>query len=132
MVESHFAENALKYLEVGYEEAEILLDNPEKMNRFLARLDKKMDSFPNNEPHLAGVSMLAELLKNYVQGLFPDVKRQSLVAVVSALYYVVSPFDLIPDRKRAGFEDDGAIVAQARKVAEEDLDHFLLWRNKQR
>lgn len=127
MRDIHVEKNASKYLEVGYEEAKMLLSNPDKMSRFLSRMEKKLEELPEGEPRVAGIPILASLLKSYVEGSFTDCRKESMLAVVSALYYVVSPFDLIPDRKSDGYDDDGAIADAARDVAAEDIEKFLSW-----
>ena len=122
---------ALTNLESGYEKAKEMLDDEDKMERFLQRLEKKLKVIPVAGDKLADVPIMASLLKNYVKGEYRDIPIGSIIAIISALIYFVSPIDIVPDSVPVlGYFDDAAVVAACWKLVESDVDEYLLWREK--
>ena len=71
---------------------------------------------------------LLRLIRAYATGQYRDVPLQSMVLIVAAVVYVVSPLDLIPDFIPAvGGLDDLTVLTFALKVVREELDEFLAW-----
>lgn len=97
-MEKEFDEQkALKELEKGYKEAEKLLENEDKLERFLQRLEKKLKIIPIAGDKLAVVPVMASLLKNYAEKEYTDIPIGTIIAIISALMYFVSPIDFVPD-----------------------------------
>ena len=57
---------ALIELEKGYDEAKEVLNNSDKMERFLQRLERKLKIIPLAGEKLAAVPVMASLIKSYV------------------------------------------------------------------
>ena len=56
------------------------------------------------------------------------VSETTLVVIVAAIIYVVSPLDVIPDAIPAiGFLDDATILTLALQRTRQDLDDFMTW-----
>ena len=122
---------ALIELEKGYDEAKEVLNNSDKMERFLQRLERKLKIIPLAGEILAAVPVMASLIKSYVKKEYTDVPIGTIVAVISALTYVISPIDLIPDSIPVlGYFDDAAVVAACWKLVESDIEEYTQWREK--
>ena len=116
-------------LEKGYERAEKLLDDHDQLEAFLQRLEKKLKELPHIGEGLSSVPVMASLINSYAKKQYTDIPIGSIVAVVGALLYFVSPVDLIPDMiPGIGLLDDAAVVAACLSLVKIDLDAYSLWR----
>ena len=71
------------------------------------------------------------MIKSYVKKEYTDVPIGTIIAVISALTYVISPIDLIPDSIPVlGYFDDAAVVAACWKLVESDIEEYTQWREK--
>lgn len=131
-MENKFDEQkALEQLEKGYDEAEKLLKDEDKIERFLLRLEKKLKTIPVAGNKLAVVPIMASLVKNYVKKEYTDIPIGTIIAIVSSLIYFVSPIDFIPDSiPILGYFDDAAVVAACWKLVESDVEEYEKWRNE--
>jgi uncharacterized membrane protein YkvA (DUF1232 family) len=110
-------------------EAEAIIRDKDKLERFFQRLEKKLKAIPLAGDKLANVPIMASLIKSYVQKEYTDIPIGSIIAVISTLLYFVSPFDLIPDTIPAvGYIDDALVIAACLKLVGTDLDEYAAWR----
>lgn len=71
---------------------------------------------------------LVSLVKAYATGEYRDISRTSVLAVVAALVYFLSPIDLIPDFiPMFGFADDIALLTFVFGRIREEIEKFELW-----
>ena len=131
-MEKEFDEQkALKELEKGYKEAEKLLENEDKLERFLQRLEKKLKIIPIAGDKLAVVPVMASLLKIYAEKEYTDIPIGTIIAIIRALMYFVSPIDFVPDSIPVlGYFDDAAVVAACWKLVQSDVDEYVEWRKE--
>jgi len=124
-------DDATKALKSGYDKAEKMLKDDKEIERLLQRLEKKMKVVPMVGNHLATVPLMVSLLRSYVFGDYKDIPIGSIIAIVSALVYFVSPIDLIPDViPGAGHIDDGLVVLACWNLVKSDADEYKEWRKK--
>lgn len=122
-------QKALKELEKGYSSAEKLLGDRDKLERFLQRLEKKLRTVPLAGDKLASLPVLASLINSYIKKEYLEIPIGSIIAILSALIYFVSPIDLIPDFiPGLGIIDDAAVIAICLKFVESDVEEYLKWR----
>lgn len=123
-------EEALRELEKGYEKAEGILKEESKLERLLQRLEKKLQSIPKIGDKLSHVPVFASLVKSYAKKEYTEVPVGTIVAVISALVYFVSPIDLIPDViPGAGHIDDVAVVGACLVLVDTDIKDYIKWRD---
>lgn len=68
------------------------------------------------------------LLVAWVRRSYRQVSGTSLLLLVAALLYFVTPVDLIPDTLGAiGFVDDVAVIQTAVEAVRTELDRFRAW-----
>lgn len=116
-------------LQRGFQEAEKTLDDKEKLSSMLKKLKEKMKSLPMVGGVLANVPTMFKLLNSYLKNEYTEIPRKQLIIIVSALSYLVSPIDLIPDFiPVVGLLDDMAVVSVCIKVTKDELEKYLAWR----
>lgn len=124
-------EKAQEELEKGYDDARKTLQDQDELERFLQRLENKLQSIPGFGSTLAGLPILVSLLNSYVKKEYTNIPLGSIVAIVSALLYFLSPIDAIPDPLPViGYIDDAAVIAFCLKLIESDLEEYKQWRKK--
>jgi uncharacterized membrane protein YkvA (DUF1232 family) len=74
---------------------------------------------------------LLRLIRAYAKGRYRNVSLESMVLIVAAILYVVSPIDLIPDAiPGIGLLDDAAVIAFVMRLVREEIDEFLEWEQR--
>ncbi len=75
---------------------------------------------------------LAYLLRDWSRGRYPNVPPNTILLVVAALLYFLSPVDTIPDFLGAmGFTDDAAVVLFVLNAVRKEISLYRDWRSKQ-
>ncbi|MCK5034462.1 MAG: DUF1232 domain-containing protein [Candidatus Sabulitectum sp.] len=76
------------------------------------------------------VKLMISLVKDYWNKSYRDVPWWTVAAVVTALLYVLSPVDLIPDFiPFFGLLDDAAVVSACLFLVEQDLSRYRSWKD---
>jgi uncharacterized membrane protein YkvA (DUF1232 family) len=112
--------------------AEDYLRDPEKSKALLEQAVKKAGEKEQKKGPLNDVwnslNALFRLFQAYSRHEYTHIPWGSIVMVVIAILYFVSPFDLIFDWiPFAGYIDDAAVIAFVLKQISTDLDDFLKW-----
>ncbi len=72
------------------------------------------------------------LIRAFANGSYRQISMQSLLTIVAAVVYFVSPIDLIPDFILGlGLIDDATILAWTIRACASDIAAFLAWENTQ-
>ncbi|MBP0725844.1 DUF1232 domain-containing protein [Bacillus sp. RG28] len=115
-----------------FQKASSYLQNKDKSNRLLKNAvvlsAKKKGSLNEVWEKL---QLLIELFKAYINGQYREIPTKSILSVIAALLYFVSPIDAIPDFLLGfGYIDDAAVIAFTVRQISKDLDSFKLWKEK--
>jgi uncharacterized membrane protein YkvA (DUF1232 family) len=71
---------------------------------------------------------MLRLIRAYYRGDYRVVSESTLVVIIAAVIYVVSPLDVIPDAiPGIGFLDDATVLSLALQRTRNDLDDFMSW-----
>lgn len=125
-------DRAEEELRKRFEYAGSMLNEPDRVERLLQRLENKLKSVPKIGDQLAMAPILASLVKSYIQKEYTDLPVGTIVAAISAILYVVSPVDLIPDAiPGIGHIDDALVIAACIALISTDLDEYTAWRKTQ-
>ena len=112
-------------LEKGFEEAEKLLKEPEKVEVLLQRIEKKLKKIPKIGDSLAMVPIMISLVRAYNRKEYSKVPVGSIIAIVSALIYLLTPIDLIPDFiMGAGVVDDAVVLTICYNLVKSDIEEY--------
>ena len=120
----------IQQLEKNKGEAEKLLQDRDKMEHFLARLETKLSLIPVVGNYLSDIPVLISLVRAYVDKTYVEIPIGSILAIISALIYFLSPIDLIPDIiPGLGYLDDVAVLGVAFKLVHDDVAEYKKWRD---
>lgn len=128
-------ENNLKKIENSFknskEEAEKLIDDKEKTNK---KLDEAFEKASANKGKLEEVwnylQLFFSISRDYINGNYREVPKGSIIAIISALIYFLSPIDLIPDFIPViGYIDDIFVLGLVFNQVKSDLDEYEKWKN---
>ncbi len=124
-------EEALQELKKGYGKAEQLLQSKDKIEEFLQKLERKIKTIPGVGGALANIPIMASLVKSYIKKEYTEIPLGTIIAVLSALIYYLSPFDLVIDSIPVlGSLDDIAVILACLKLVESDLKDYEKWREE--
>ena len=124
-------DEALNVLKGLFGKAKELLADHAEIEKLLQQLEKKLELIPVAGEHLAKIPVIASLLRSYIIKEYTDIPSGSVIAIVAALLYFVSPIDLIPDSiPVAGLTDDALVIAACWKLVESDVMDYEAWREK--
>ena len=119
-------------LESGYGQSEALLNDKDELDNFLQRLEQKINDMPFVGKKFSMIPVMISLVKNYAQGKYTTVPYGTILAVLSALIYFLSPIDIIPDFiPLAGYLDDMAVVGLCMNMVSIDIETYEKWRQAQ-
>lgn len=121
-------ETVMDISEKAHEKAQELLENHDKMERFLQKLEKKLETVPVAGTALAYIPLMVSLLRSYIKKEYPDVPVGTIISILVALIYFVSPIDIIPDVLPAGYTDDGLVILGCLALTKTDLEDYRIWR----
>lgn len=108
-----------------------MMSDDGEMEAFLVKLEQKMSEVPMVGGGLKNIPLLASMLRSYVMQEYRLAPVGTMVAVVIALLYWVSPIDLIPDMVPGiGYLDDAMVVTLCWKMVEADVEAYDEWRKE--
>ena len=123
---------ALTELGRGFQNAQTILADRDKLEELFQRLENKLKVIPHVGEKLAVAASIASMVKSYVNKEYDRVPLGTIIAAISALAYLVSPIDVIPDViPGLGHVDDVAIIVACMKLVESDLNEYIAWRKEQ-
>jgi len=113
------------------ENAEKILNDSDKLEELLIKLETKLKDMPNIGNVLSNIPLMILLIRSYIKKEYTEIPVRSIVSIIAALLYVANPLDIIPDIiPVAGKLDDIAIVAFVLKSVGKDLEDYKLWREE--
>lgn len=106
--------------------------NTERMTDLIRSVSAKSSRVAGGEAthfsFLEQVGTLVRMLRAYKRGEYKTIPWKSLVLIIAALVYFVSPFDFIPDLlPLVGLSDDMALVVWVVKSLKDDITDFRTW-----
>lgn len=125
-----FDENqAQNELKKGYKKAEILLHDENKLEIFLQKIENKLTIVPIVGNALSYIPVMISMIRSYVRKEYTEIPIGSIISMISALIYFVSPVDIIPDfLPVVGYLDDAVVVDACIKLVKSDIDDYKQWR----
>ena len=112
----------------GYVQAEEILQDTDKLEDLLEKLEQKLKKIPAIGEKLSYVPVMIRLIRSYMKKEYTQIPIGSVIAAISAALYVVNHFDIIPDSiPVAGYLDDAAVLTVALKLIEDDIEDYKKW-----
>jgi uncharacterized membrane protein YkvA (DUF1232 family) len=110
-------------------EALVYLKNPKKLSWLLTAVivyaRKNKDAV---KTFLKDILLLWEMLNAWFKGEYKDIPKKTIVLIITALIYFISPIDLIPDWLPGGFIDDAALITWVLQSMSSDIQKFNTWK----
>lgn len=126
-------QQALEELQSRYQKADALLRDDAKMEPFLEKLEKKLKWIPFVRQELKMIPILISMVRSYWKKDYTRVPRRTMLAIVSALIYFLSPIDVIPDWIPVlGQMDDALVVATCWKLVNKDVEDYRQWQKERK
>ena len=111
-------------------EAKVQLQDKEKRRRSLGRAIEKSKAAKDSRLVME-VGLIASCIEDYCNGRYKEIPVGTIIGLMAALIYFLSPIDFIPDVvPGAGQIDDVAVIGFALKIAHDDLLQYEEWRKK--
>lgn len=110
--------------------AESYANDPERLRKLFEDATKKSQSIPKGPFAETWAYLLAmiRLIRAYYTAIYREIPWQSLILILIAVIYFVSPVDFIPDWiPIIGQLDDAFVVGLVLKSVKDDLDKFMEW-----
>jgi uncharacterized membrane protein YkvA (DUF1232 family) len=110
--------------------AKSYVDDPQRLQALYQEATKEAAALPREPfrdmwPYL---QTMLRMIRAYYRGEYRGVSEPTLVVIVAAIIYVISPLDVIPDAiPTIGFLDDATVLALAVRRTRQDLDDFMTW-----
>lgn len=121
-------------LEVAFAQAvwnaKSYVNDPPRLRSLFEEATKQATSLPKSSfkdtwPYF---QTMLRLIRAYYRGDYRLVSETTLVVIIAAIIYVISPLDVIPDAIPAiGLLDDATILTLALQRTKQDLDDFMIW-----
>ncbi|MFU2181477.1 YkvA family protein [Streptococcus pluranimalium] len=133
-MKKHFdKKQAMAELQSRYQKADALLKDDTKMEPFLEKLEKKLKWIPFVRQELKMIPILISMVRSYWKKDYTRVPRRTMLAIVSALIYFLSPIDVIPDWIPVlGQMDDALVVATCWKLVNKDVEDYRQWQKERK
>ena len=97
----------------------------------MQKLEQKLKTVPVAGNALAYVPLMMSLVRSYVKKEYTDAPITTMISVVVALIYFLSPIDLIPDNiPGAGYIDDAVVDSGCLALIRTDLEDYRIWRKE--
>lgn len=110
--------------------AETYLNDPKKLNKLYKDAAAKIEDVPHG-PFGATwryIKAMIRMISAYADGSYRKAPTLSMVMIVAAVIYFISPIDLMPDFIPViGYIDDALVVTITVSAVKEDLDKFIAW-----
>lgn len=120
---------ARRELEKKFEEARKILGNKEEFERTLQSLEHKAKRIPMVGNKMSQAFVMLSLLKSYYDKDYRDIPFGTIVSIMSAMIYYLSPVDILPDSiPLVGLTDDAAVIGICWKMVEGDIKDYQKWR----
>ena len=79
---------------------------------------------------LSHIPVFVSLIRSYIKKEYTEIPIGTLLAIISALIYVVAPVDLILDIfPGVGYIDDAAVIGACLCLVEDDIKEYINWRD---
>ncbi len=108
--------------------ANAIFSDSDKIVDLLARTKTKLEENKELKSLFDDVRIIVELIKDYTNGAYKELSKNSIILVIISLIYLVNPFDLIPDMLFGGFIDDAAVIAYILKRISTELEIYKEWK----
>lgn len=119
------------FFEKAKDKAKTIMDDSQKTKKLLNDAIKKADSEKGPlEKIWVDLQLMFGLIRDWLKGEYKEIPGGSIIAILGALIYFVSPIDVIPDFiLGAGLIDDAFLIGLVIKQIRSDLNKYQAWKD---
>ena len=122
---------ALDEIQKRFKKAEDLLKDDARMESFLEKIEKKIKWIPFLAQEFKNIPTMVSMVRSYLRGNYTKIPKRTILAIVSALIYFLSPIDLIPDWiPLLGQLDDAIVIASCWNLVNKDVEDYRQWKKE--
>ncbi|MGT2811614.1 DUF1232 domain-containing protein [Streptococcus minor] len=122
---------AVEEIQKRYKKAENLLKDDSKMEPFLEKIEKKIKWIPFLGQEFKSIPILISMVRSYWKKDYTKVPKKTILAIISALIYFLSPIDVIPDWiPFLGQVDDALVIATCWNWVNKDIEDYRQWKKQ--
>lgn len=125
-----------KFFEKAKERASNVLNNNSRLRSLLQNANTKLSDIDVEDlkkgKFIGRIRIMMRMIRAYRKGLYNNIPWQTMVLLVAALIYFVTPIDVVPDFiPLTGLLDDFTVIVWVYNKMQQEIDNFLLWENEQ-
>lgn len=98
------------------------------MNKLLQKakwLCLKLENLPLIGKYFGNIPLLCDMIREYINGSYREVPLATIIMVFLAIFYFVSPIDIIPDAiPLIGSLDDATVVGLVLEALSNDIQSY--------
>ena len=122
-------DSAKNIINGGLSEAQELLNDKNKVNDLVTKVENLIKKIPLVGNNLSGIPTMISMLKCYITKEYQGTSLKTIAIIVSAFIYIVKENDIISDKKGiVGYVDDLVVANVAMKMIKGELDKFRQWK----
>ena len=124
---------ALEEIQKRFKKAEALLKDDVRMESFLEKIEKKIKWIPFLAQEFKNIPTMVSMVRSYLRGNYTKILKRTILAIVSALIYFLSPIDVVPDWiPLLGQLDDAIVIASCWNLVNKDVEDYRQWKKASR
>lgn len=122
-------EQATVEFEKQRKKAEKLVSEPGKIEKLLKKLGRKLEKLPVLSGPLEYLPKMYYMVRSWFKKEYTGVPVGTIVAILGALLYFLSPVDLVPDfLPGIGYLDDAVVISVCLTLVKGDIDRYMEWK----
>ena len=110
--------------------AEVYVKNPEKIRELIPKISEYVlkDGLAEVKER---VLLVVDYFRDIASGRYKDYNTKSLLVLVAAMIYLISPIDFIPDLiPLLGLTDDATLIVFVVREFSSELEKYRIWKNR--
>ena len=124
---------ALEEIQKRFKKAEDLLKDDTRTEMFLEKIEKKIKWIPFLAQEFKNIQTMVNMVRSYLKGNYTKIPKRTILAIVSALIYFLSPIDVVPDWiPLLGQIDDAIVIATCWNLVNKDVEDYRQWKIESR
>ncbi|MBQ7117308.1 MAG: DUF1232 domain-containing protein [Clostridia bacterium] len=116
------------------EKAKQIIDNPEKVSAVLEKAISLCDDLGQVRfigKYFRDISLICSMINDYICKCYTKVPMATVITLLAAVLYFISPIDIIPDfLPLVGHLDDMVVLAFVQDAARLDLKKYEKWKKE--
>ena len=122
-------EQAAAEFEKERQKAEKLVAEPGKVEKLLKKIGRKLEKLPVLSGPLEYVPKMYYMVRSWLRKEYTGVPVGTIVSILGALLYFLSPVDLVPDfLPGIGYLDDAVVISVCLTLVKGDIDRYMEWK----